>query len=103
MLALVLAVSLLDAAVVAAAGADLASTEYALRQPGLREANPLMQTPGNRVALKLATTAAVIGIARHLDAKGHRRGARVVRWAAIIGWGGAAVWNMRQANIRRTR
>jgi hypothetical protein len=97
MLMLLLVVSLLDAGVIVAAGADLTSTEYALRQPGLREANPIMQTPGNRCVLKLATTAAVIGIAHNLDSTGHKKAARILRWSAIIGWGGAAVWNMRQA------
>jgi len=100
MLALLLAVSLLDAGVVAAATADLASTEYGLSKPGLREANPLLQTPGSRAAVKLASTAVVLVVSRHLDTHGHKRGAKIMRWVAIIGWGGAAAWNMRQASKR---
>ena len=91
----------LDALVVTSAVADLGTTEWALRQPGLREGNPLMSEPAIRYAGKAVGTAAVLGGSRYLERHGHRGWSRAVRIGAVVVWGGLAVHNAMQT--RRAR
>lgn len=90
----------LDVLVVASAGADVATTEWALRQPGLAEANPLMSTPAARVGLKTVATATVIVGTHELANHGHKRAAKVLKVLAILFWTGAATNNALQAGRR---
>lgn len=80
-----------------AAGADLASTEYALARPGLREGNPLLQDRGVRIgakgALALGLTAADVTLQR----KGKRRAVRALRVLAVVAQGIVAAQNLRRA------
>jgi hypothetical protein len=92
--------SALSFAIVGASGADLATTEYALRQPGLTEANPLLREPLPRYALKVLGTAAVLGVRRELKRRKKDKAARILGVGAIILFSGAAVnnvWRARQA------
>jgi hypothetical protein len=76
-----------------ASAADLATTEIALRQPGLSEANPFMQTPATRVLLKTAGTVIVISAHRELKRRKKHKTAKIVAITAIAIWSGAAVNN----------
>lgn len=72
------------AVLVVGAGFDLASTEWALSQcANCREGNPLGQTVERRVALKVATTAAVVVVCHRLRKGGHHRSATTLRWIAF--------------------
>jgi hypothetical protein len=91
----------LDVMVVTSAGADLATTEWALQNPGLREGNPLLQGTGIRVGVKTLTTAAVVVGARHLERRGHSKAAKVIKVLAVVVWSGAAVQNAIRARGAR--
>lgn len=80
----------LDAAVIAAAVADLGTTEWALRRAGAYEANAVMREPAMRVALKAAAAGAVVWSRARLRRSGRRRAARVVGIVAVSLWAGAA-------------
>ena len=80
-----------------ASAADLASTEYALRKPGLAEANPLMQGPAFRYAVKAATTAAVLASYRELNRRGKKKAAKALALFAIAAWSAAAAHNLHMA------
>ena len=88
-----------EAALIAAAGADLATTEWALGRCGTtcREGNPFMQAQGTRAAAKLAGTAAVLIAARALEKRKHKHAARILRWGGAALWGAVAVQNYRRA------
>ena len=90
------AVVVSEMAVGLAASADLATTEIALRRPGLEEVNPFMQEPALRILGKTVVATGVIAGSRHLRKKGHRNAARVLCWSAVGLWLGAAVWNTHQ-------
>ena len=85
-----------------ASAADLATTEMALRRPGLAEANPMMREPATRAILKVGSAALVIVACRELKQRKHGRAAKVLAFAATAVWAGAAVNNVVQMN-RRTR
>ncbi len=92
--------SLLDAAVVGAATADVVTTEMALRQPGAYELNPLMQSPAARVGIKTAGIVAILATSHHLGTHGHRRASRVLRILTVVGWSAAAAHNLRVGRER---
>jgi hypothetical protein len=63
-----------------AAGADWASTEYAIAH-GAREANPVMQGPaGKRAVLKGAQATVAAWGEYELEKRGKKGWAKVVRW-----------------------
>jgi len=88
-------------ALLIAGSADLVTTEVGLRRGGYVEANPLMSRPEFRITVKAASTAAVIGVSRHLEKKGRRKAARIVLWTGAAVWAGAAGWNAYQLRRRR--
>jgi len=59
--------------------ADLASTEYALRHPSLREVNPLGQSFGARVGITLAASAGATWLDYKLKHK------KIARWVLRVG------------------
>ena len=80
--------------IIGASLADLASTEYALRIPGLEEGNPLLSSRGVRFAVKAAATGAVLWLYRSLEKHGRHGWARfLLVWSAAL-WAGAAAWNV---------
>lgn len=79
---------------VGSALADIISTEIALAQHGIDEANPLLRHQGARIATKAAVTAGLIIAARKLEANGRRDIAKWLRWPAIVVWAGASGWNV---------
>ena len=84
----------LDVLVVGSAAADIWTTERALRQPGLMEANPMLQTPGARIGAKAFGTVAILAGAKVLERKGHRGLSKALRIATVVFWSGAAVNNL---------
>jgi hypothetical protein len=58
--------------------ADIASTHNALQAPGTRELNPLAQSQGGMIALKVAAVGAGLGIAYMLHKSGHHKAERVI-------------------------
>jgi len=87
----------LDGLIVASAAADLYTTEVGLRQPGLREGNPLMQEPAVALVIKAGVTSGTVYAADQLRKHGHRNAAKwVVRGMGAL-WLGAAGWNMHKA------
>lgn len=102
MLALLLtALTLPEIGVGLAAGADLASTEVALRRYGLVEGNPALQEPAVRLLAKAAITTGVIAGSQALRRRGRHGTAKAVCWTAVGIWAGAAAWNVRQMHLRR--
>ena len=83
-----------------AAGADYASTHYALSR-GLHETNPLMGEPALSLALKAASVAATTAACRSLRRGGHRRAAKVARWGVAAIWMGVAARNLQKARAGR--
>ena len=90
---LYLAAMSLGWAMAGASAADLATTEMALRQPGLYEANPLMRSTGSRLAIKTLGTVGVISIHRELKRRKKHKAAKILAITAIAVWSGAAVNN----------
>lgn len=58
--------------------ADIASTHRALQVPGTRELNPLTQSQGALLSLKIAGVGAGLGIAYMLHRSGHHKAERVI-------------------------
>jgi hypothetical protein len=87
----------LQAGILGASAADLLTTEWAMQQPGLMEANPMLREPAARFVLKAAGTAAVWGSYRALRKRGKHKAAKIVAWTAIALWSGAAVNNALRA------
>jgi len=85
-----------------AAGADVASTHYALsRCQTCYERNPLMREAAGQVALKAASIAGTAWACDRLRKDGHGGLAKVLRWTVVGVWGGLAVNNLRQAKGNR--
>ncbi len=82
----------LNAAIMAA---DLATTRRALQLPGTHEANPLMQSPGAMVSVKIAAVGAGLGISYLMYRTGHYRAERLVPVLFGIPSGIAAIHNAR--------
>jgi len=79
-----------------AAGADLASTHYALKRcPSCYERNPLMTEPALSIVLKSAAVAGVSLGCDKLRKDGHGRAAKVLRWTVVAVWLGIAANNVR--------
>jgi hypothetical protein len=79
---------------------DLVSTELALRNPKVQEANPVMRGGlGERLALKLGTTAALTAADYGLQKAGHKNWAKAIRIGVPLILGGIAASNY--ANSRR--
>jgi len=76
-----------------AAGADQASTAYAMHR-GAVEANPLMREPAAAVAIKAAGIAGTALACQHLRKTGHTRAAKVLRWTVAAVWMGIAARNV---------
>lgn len=90
---LVLAAMSLGWVMAGASAADLVTSEAALRQPGLVEGNPLMQSTGSRLAIKAVGTAGVLGVHRELKRRKKHKAAKILAIVAISVWGGCAVNN----------
>jgi glucokinase len=58
--------------------ADFASTKRALQVPGAREANPLMQSPGAAISLKIVGVGAGLGFAYLMHRAGHHQAERLM-------------------------
>ena len=58
--------------------ADIATTNRALQIPGIRQANPLMQSAASRYALRFAALGAGMGIAYAMHRTGHYKMERMV-------------------------
>lgn len=83
--------------VLAAAAADLATTQWAFASiPGARDANPLIQGPGSAAAVKIGMAAGVLLLDRELQRRGNRKAAKVLKVATIVAWGSCAAWNLHQ-------
>ena len=80
----------------AGAVADLISTEIALRNPNVREGNPLAQTRASRAGLKVAEVAILTAATAAIGQK-HPRGAALFAGAVFASRLGIAAWNLRQA------
>ena len=76
-------------------GADLATTEYALTQPGFYEANPLMQERWVRVPVNVGVTGFVYWHTNKLR-KTNPKLAWVYRIAMVAVWGYATAHNLRE-------
>ena len=87
----------LDGLVVVSAGADMYTTEAALRSPRLQELNPLGQSAAARVGLKTLGCVGVLAASKHLERHGHKRAGKVTKIVIIALWSGAAVNNHIQA------
>ena len=85
----------LEAALVAAATADIATTEYAISQ-GAVELNPFLQNQSTRIAVKAGSTAVFIVVYRKVKKK-HPTGAKAFMITVISVWATAAVWNFTQS------
>jgi hypothetical protein len=72
---------------------DVASTQRALQVPGTHEANPLAQSQGALISLKVAGAGAGLGIAYFLHRTGHHRAERLVPVILGMPSGVAAVHN----------
>jgi len=83
-----------------AAASDVASTEWALAQPGFYEQNPLMSHRGVRVAAHVAVPAAVWWASRKVREKGHPRAALLMRIGLTAVYGYAALHNLRTVHAR---
>lgn len=83
-----------DAAVVAAASADLYSTHVALKRGG-REINTVSSLKGQAV-MHVGVASAAILLAHQAERQGHRGWARAVRTVPVVIFGGAAVWNWKR-------
>lgn len=84
-----------ESLVIGSALADIATTEYFLRNnPALAEGNPLAQSTATRVGIKTGATVGILMLARHFDRRGAHKTARVIRWTTISMWSGAAGWNL---------
>lgn len=80
---------------VAAAAADVVTTEIMLRQEGTYETNPLGRGPTwQRVAIKTAGVLTVASLARYAEGSGHGKAASILRWGAVSAWFAASSWNV---------
>lgn len=77
--------------------ADLATTEWALAQPGIAEANPLMRTRSARITLKVGAVAGQTYLANRLRRQGHPKAARVLAYVVAGANGYLALRNLRTA------
>ena len=85
-----------------AAGADIASTHYALANcSGCYEANPVMSEPSVSLVVKAGSIAATAWACDRLRKAGHPRGAKWLRWGVAGMWLGAAGWNLHKARALR--
>lgn len=82
-------------ALVAGQVADYVSTEIALQRGGVREANPLMQSPAARAALKAGSTALGVWAVRRIAPR-HPKVAAVFGYTVGAAMGALAVSNLRQ-------
>jgi len=78
---------------VVAAGADFATTNYALDRGGA-EANPLVRRRELVVPVKVAAVWGTLRLEERLRREGHDGWARVVRWGFVVLNAGAATWNL---------
>lgn len=78
--------------------ADGISTVQALKRPGTYEANPFLSAGGTAgmVAVKAASTAAVVWAMRRLAAQGHPTAAKIIGYGGGAGYGALAAHNMGQ-------
>ncbi len=82
------------------AASDVATTEWALAQPGFYEQNPLMSHRGVRVAAHVAVPAAVWWASRKVREKGHPRAALLMRIGLTAVYGYAGLHNLRTVHAR---
>jgi hypothetical protein len=89
-----------EAGMVMASGADLATTEYALRSGNpVMEGNPLLRDQAGRLAIKAAGTALLVYAYRKLKGK-NETAARILAVCAMAGWSVIAMWNFRMARMQ---
>jgi len=83
--------------IVVGSTADLASTEYALAQnpTGLQEGNPLLRDQAGRIAIKVASTAALVYVYKRVKKEDPKK-AKVL--AIVVGafFVGVTAWNVSQ-------
>lgn len=79
------------------AGADLATTEYALSQPGFYELNPIMREQWVRISSKVAVTGFVYWHSAKVR-KTNPKLALAYRLAVVALWGYATAHNLRELN-----
>ena len=84
----------------AASGADVATTEWALRQPGVYEANPFMRNRGVRIATHALVPAAAWWTSRWMQQHGRRKAALFLRIGVTVAYGVLAVHNAHVASSR---
>jgi len=84
----------LEASLIAAATADLATTELGISQ-GAVELNPFLQNRSARIAAKAGSTAVFIVVYRKVK-KEHPKGAKAFMITAVSLWTAAAIWNLTQ-------
>lgn len=77
----------------AASAADVATTEWGLRHPGLDEGNPLVSNRSFRMAAHIAAPAAVWWTTERIHKSGHRRLALILRIGLMAAYGYAAARN----------
>ncbi len=83
---------LLFASLMITSFADLASTEIALASGGAREANPLLQNQGVRIAATVAAPLAVYFVGKKLS-----RNKRIALYIGVsVGWAYLSVHNLNQ-------
>ncbi len=73
--------------------ADVASTRRALQVPGTSEMNPLAQSQGALIALKIAGVGAGFGIAYMMHKSGHHKAERIIPLFLGVPSGLAALHN----------
>lgn len=92
----------LERGVIAASAADYLSTEHMLAGcQNCYERNPLGQSQGSRLALKVASGALVTVVNRKIEKK-HPKAAKVLRIILIGAYTGAAIHNMRLTSTHRS-
>jgi hypothetical protein len=72
---------------------DVASTHRALQVPGAHESNPLAQSQGALISLKVAGAAAGLGIAYMMHKSGHHKAEKLIPVIFGVPSGLAAVHN----------
>jgi hypothetical protein len=81
---------------------DMASTLYALQQPGTREGNPMLSHGGNAglIATKAGLTAALVYSLNRLTHHGHPTAAKWLGYSLGAAMSGVAVNNLMMARTR---
>jgi len=90
-------------AMAASSAADVASTEWGLRQPGVFERNPLMGNRSLRIGVHVATPAAVWWLTERMHRQGQKKVALIVRISVVAAYGYATLHNLRTLSSLKGR